>query len=101
MMDEYRPLLAITMGDPAGIGPEIVLKALADPATYALFRPDLGDPSAEDVADAFGTLNPMGVPWLQPSDMADAALFLASEEARYITGVSLDVAGGWNAFHAA
>ncbi len=24
-----RPVLAITMGDPAGIGPEIVLKALA------------------------------------------------------------------------
>jgi 4-hydroxythreonine-4-phosphate dehydrogenase len=38
-MDEYRPLLAITMGDPAGIGPEIVLKALADPDTYALCRP--------------------------------------------------------------
>jgi SDR family mycofactocin-dependent oxidoreductase len=72
-----------------------------NPATYALFRPDLENPSAEDVADAFGTLNPMGVPWLQPSDMADAALFLASEEAKYITGVSLDVAAGWNAFHAA
>lgn len=72
-----------------------------NPATYALFRPDLEDPSAEDVAGAFGTLNPMGVPWLQPRDISDAALFLASEEARYITGVCLDVAGGWNAFHAA
>jgi SDR family mycofactocin-dependent oxidoreductase len=70
-------------------------------ATYALFRPDLEDPSAEDVADAFGTLNPMGVPWLQPADISDAALFLASDEARYITGTCLDVAGGWNAFHGA
>ncbi|MBO1350009.1 MAG: 4-hydroxythreonine-4-phosphate dehydrogenase PdxA [Hormoscilla sp. GUM202] len=26
-----RPSLAITMGDPAGIGPEVILKALADP----------------------------------------------------------------------
>ncbi len=26
-----RPKLAVTMGDPAGIGPEVVLKALADP----------------------------------------------------------------------
>jgi 4-hydroxythreonine-4-phosphate dehydrogenase len=34
-----RPLLAITMGDPAGIGPEVVLKALADPQLYALCRP--------------------------------------------------------------
>ncbi len=27
-----RPRLAVTLGDPAGIGPEVVLKALADPA---------------------------------------------------------------------
>jgi 4-phospho-D-threonate 3-dehydrogenase / 4-phospho-D-erythronate 3-dehydrogenase len=26
-----KPIVAITMGDPAGIGPEVVLKALADP----------------------------------------------------------------------
>lgn len=30
MMD-YRPTIAITMGDPAGIGPEVVVKALSDP----------------------------------------------------------------------
>ena len=34
-----RPLLAITMGDPAGIGPEIVLKALADPVLTERCRP--------------------------------------------------------------
>jgi 4-phospho-D-threonate 3-dehydrogenase / 4-phospho-D-erythronate 3-dehydrogenase len=34
-----RPLLAITMGDPAGIGPEVVLKALAHAAVYAQCRP--------------------------------------------------------------
>ncbi len=27
----YRPTIAITMGDPAGIGPEVIVKALADP----------------------------------------------------------------------
>jgi 4-phospho-D-threonate 3-dehydrogenase / 4-phospho-D-erythronate 3-dehydrogenase len=32
------PLVAITMGDPAGIGPEVVLKALADPEIAALAR---------------------------------------------------------------
>ena len=26
-----KPIVAITMGDPAGVGPEVVLKALADP----------------------------------------------------------------------
>lgn len=34
-----RPIIALTVGDPAGIGPEIVIKALADPAMYANMRP--------------------------------------------------------------
>lgn len=38
-MDPQRPLIAITMGDPAGIGPEIVVKALADGDLQALCRP--------------------------------------------------------------
>ena len=33
-----RPLIGITMGDPAGIGPEIVVKALADPEIRSLAR---------------------------------------------------------------
>jgi 4-hydroxythreonine-4-phosphate dehydrogenase len=39
-----KPIIAITMGDPAGIGPEIILKALADPAIKKVARPlILGD----------------------------------------------------------
>lgn len=34
-----RPLVALTMGDPAGIGPEITVKALADPAVRATTCP--------------------------------------------------------------
>ncbi len=34
-----RPVLAITLGDVAGIGPEIVVKALARPEVQALCRP--------------------------------------------------------------
>jgi len=38
------PLVGITMGDPSGIGPEIIVKALADPSIYDLCRPlVLGD----------------------------------------------------------
>lgn len=33
-----KPLLGITMGDPLGIGPEVIVKALADPEIRALAR---------------------------------------------------------------
>lgn len=33
-----RPVIGITMGEPAGVGPEVVVKALADPAVRALAR---------------------------------------------------------------
>ncbi|MDR0283603.1 MAG: 4-hydroxythreonine-4-phosphate dehydrogenase PdxA [Propionibacteriaceae bacterium] len=39
-----RPVIALTMGDPAGVGPEICVKALAGPDIYRLARPlVLGD----------------------------------------------------------
>ena len=38
-MTMIRPILAITMGDPAGIGPEIAAKALADERVHAVCRP--------------------------------------------------------------
>jgi 4-hydroxythreonine-4-phosphate dehydrogenase len=34
-----RPRIAITMGDPAGVGPEVVMKALAHEEVYAQCRP--------------------------------------------------------------
>ena len=39
MQHGTRPLLAITMGDPAGVGPEVVLKALDHPEVYERCRP--------------------------------------------------------------
>ena len=39
MSEMKRPLLAITMGDPCGIGPEIVLKALRKTELYRVCRP--------------------------------------------------------------
>ncbi|HTP65831.1 MAG TPA: 4-hydroxythreonine-4-phosphate dehydrogenase PdxA [Geobacteraceae bacterium] len=42
-----KPLIAVTMGDPTGIGPEIIVRALADPAIYEICWPlVLGDASA-------------------------------------------------------
>jgi 4-phospho-D-threonate 3-dehydrogenase / 4-phospho-D-erythronate 3-dehydrogenase len=39
MVKDNRPVIAITMGDPAGIGPEVVVKALAAGEVYELCRP--------------------------------------------------------------
>jgi 4-hydroxythreonine-4-phosphate dehydrogenase len=36
---DNRPIIGITMGDPAGCGPEITVKALADKAIYERCRP--------------------------------------------------------------
>ena len=39
MAVETRPIIAITIGDPAGIGPEVVVKALSDKTLYNMCRP--------------------------------------------------------------
>jgi SDR family mycofactocin-dependent oxidoreductase len=66
-----------------------------------LFLPDQPDYTLADVEQAFTELNPIPIPWVQPGDVSDAVLFLASEEARMITGEALPVALGWNARTAA
>jgi 4-hydroxythreonine-4-phosphate dehydrogenase len=49
-----RPLIAVTMGDPAGIGPEVVLKALADETVMAACRPlVIGDRGVLEQARSF------------------------------------------------
>ena len=37
---------------------------------------------------------PLGVPWIDPDDVAPVAVFLASDEARMVTGASYEVTGG-------
>jgi len=61
---------------------------------YRLFRPDLENPTLEDALPRFTSLIPMGVPHIECSDVSEAVVFLASDEARYITGAVLDVSGG-------
>ena len=39
MSDDTRPIVAITMGDASGIGPEIIMKALGRDDVHALCRP--------------------------------------------------------------
>ena len=63
-------------------------------ATYRLFRPDLDNPTAEDMAEASRATNVLPIAWVEPVEISNALLFLASDEARYITGVALAVDAG-------
>lgn len=59
-----------------------------------LFRPDLENPTAADFAEVAKQMNPMGIEMLESYDISNAMVFLASDEARYITGVTLPVDAG-------
>jgi NAD(P)-dependent dehydrogenase (short-subunit alcohol dehydrogenase family) len=63
-------------------------------ATFRRLRPDLDHPSAEDAADVLKARHLLPVPWVEPVDVSNAVVFLASEEARYITGTQIVVDAG-------
>jgi SDR family mycofactocin-dependent oxidoreductase len=63
-------------------------------ATYRLFRPDLEHPTKEDFLPASQTMNALPIPWVDPVDISNAVLFFASDEGRYVTGVTLPVDAG-------
>ena len=59
------------------------------------FRPDLDrPPTREEFAESATRMNLLDIPWVDAIDVANASLFLASDEARYITSVSLPVDAG-------
>jgi len=71
---------------------------------FRSFRPDLEHPTLEDALPAYKVQQAMDISWVEPVDISNAVLYLASDEARYVTGVQLRVdAGGylkWYDYHA-
>lgn len=63
-------------------------------AMYTLFSG--GDPNAtlEEVTPAFKDLNLLDTPWMEPQDISNAMLWIASDDARYVTGATLTVDAG-------
>jgi SDR family mycofactocin-dependent oxidoreductase len=66
-------------------------------AFYRLFRPDLENPTVDDVTPILNQLNPQGIPWVEPEAVSYGVLFLVADEAQFMTGGGLDVGAGWNA----
>jgi SDR family mycofactocin-dependent oxidoreductase len=62
--------------------------------TLRQLRPDLEQPTVDDAAETLTARHLLPVPWVEPVDIANAVVFLASDEARYITGTQLVVDAG-------
>jgi SDR family mycofactocin-dependent oxidoreductase len=67
----------------------------ANDATYRLFRPDLESPTVEDCDEIMRGLNLLPIRWLEAVDISNAVVWLASDQARYVTGVALPVDAGY------
>ena len=70
-----------------------------NPAVAELFLPGSGlsDGALEDhdaIAEAFRGLNAMPVPWIEPEDVTNAVVYLASDQGRYISGTQFRIDAG-------
>jgi (+)-trans-carveol dehydrogenase len=65
-------------------------------STYKLFRPDLENPTKDDLRVPAQAMNALPIPWVEAVDISNAVLWLASDEARYVTGVTLPIDAGAN-----
>jgi SDR family mycofactocin-dependent oxidoreductase len=67
---------------------------IQNPGTWEMFAPGDPEPTQEKAIAGFTSLNALEIPWIESVDVANAALFLLSDEARYITGAALPVDAG-------
>ncbi|HEY2053060.1 MAG TPA: mycofactocin-coupled SDR family oxidoreductase [Solirubrobacterales bacterium] len=67
-------------------------------ALYRVFRPDLEDPTTADIeATIEEALHKLPEPWIEPEEVSEIVLFLASERGRHITGTGIDITMGASA----
>jgi SDR family mycofactocin-dependent oxidoreductase len=61
---------------------------------YRAFRPDLENPTREDVMPALPFMQAMPIPYIDPLDVSNLVAFLASDHSRYITGMNIRIDAG-------
>jgi len=70
-------------------------KMINNPAIWEVFAPGVENPTEDDFGDTFESLNLLPVRWAEPVDISHAVVYLASDESRYVTGVTLPVDSGF------
>ncbi|MHC9295503.1 mycofactocin-coupled SDR family oxidoreductase [Mycobacterium sp. LTG2003] len=99
MIRDYTRSLALTLG-PQHIRVNVIhptnvdTDMLQNSAMYKTFRPDLTEPTREDAEVTFPYMQAMPIPYIEPSDISHAVVYLASDESRYVTGQQLFVDAG-------
>ena len=85
-------MIRVNSVHPTSVNTDMIQNA----ATYALFAPDLEEKNRtkENLHERFQALNALPIPWVEPVDISNAVLWLASDESRYVTGVTLPVDAG-------
>ena len=64
-------------------------------ALYGVFRPDLESPTTEDIEGTImEALHKLPEPWIEPEEVSDIVVFLASDKGRHITGTGIDITMG-------
>jgi SDR family mycofactocin-dependent oxidoreductase len=64
---------------------------IQNPAAYGYFGVD----NRDDFAAVFQTFHTLPLPWIETGDVSSAVLYLASDDSRYVTGLTLAVDGGF------
>ncbi|GAA4558344.1 mycofactocin-coupled SDR family oxidoreductase [Pseudonocardia xishanensis] len=75
---------------PGSVATDMILNE----ALFRLFLPDHAAPGMPEARQALTATNLLPVPWVEPVDVTEALLFLASDEARYITGQEMKIDAG-------
>lgn len=82
--------IRVNVVHPTTVGTEMFL----NDASYRLFRPDLEQPTREDVIPLLMQINKLGVPWVDAADVSNAVLWLTCDDSRYVTGAAVPVSAG-------
>ena len=91
LANELAPdMIRVNSVHPTSVATDMILNE----ATYKLFAPEIEHPTQEQAAEIFQAMNALPIPWVEPVDISNAVLWLASDEARYVTGVTLPVDAG-------